>query len=98
VASFRLLCYPKLPVFEPCPIIGAIASQILPSSDNGVINVLRELLGLPKQDEAEQLRQIQQSIAIQAMQEQAMQQSAAPQQEEIQEPNSTTPPAESSYP
>jgi 4-oxalocrotonate tautomerase len=28
VASFRLLCYPKLPVFEPCPILESSEDSI----------------------------------------------------------------------
>lgn len=68
---------PNLSLQKANSIIGAIASQILPSSDNGVINVLRELLGLPKQDESEQMKEIQQSIAIQAMQQGAIAQALA---------------------
>lgn len=63
---------PNLSLQKANTIIGAIASQILPSTDNAVTNVLRDLLGLPQQNEEEQLKQIQQSIAIQAMTQQAL--------------------------
>lgn len=61
-------------------IMGAIAQQIIPSTDIRVINVLRELLGLPESDEKAQLENIQKAAQLQAIQQQAMEQ-ASPQQQ-----------------
>ncbi len=56
-------------------IMGAIQAQIIPATDIRVINVFRNLLGLPESDENQQIENIQRQAQIQAYQMEIMQQS-----------------------
>lgn len=55
-------------------LMGAMAQQIVPTSDPQAMNALRELLGLPHQKESDMLEAVQKSVQLQVMQQQMMQQ------------------------
>lgn len=63
-------------------LMQVLGSQLIPSTDNTAMNTLRELIGLPKQNEDEMLAEMRRQIEYQAMQQQMMQQMQASQQQQ----------------
>lgn len=69
---------PNISAMKAQTLMQAMMSQIIPTTDAAARNLLRELLGLPKQDDAEMVAETQRAAQLQAMQaliqQQAMQQ------------------------